>query len=278
MRSDSERKAPSRYAGVVPLACFAALLLGSPVLARPGSGFGDLIDTYCIDRGRLRVRAHQPHCAMCHHLGTFDTSPEHRVEPNWTQFIRGRDTGNFSFFCPGAVDDAVVARAPGETMPSGPKATTADNAERATTPMGTPPGGDQAAAASQPAKQADAAPSGKEMAPPADFASQGPISSEELSQKMAALHDTVGIEPSQEPAWLELLDATAQVVRRPSPAEPASTDPVALLKRHELQSSKHVAALRALGTALARLNAKLDEKQRRALIEGLAPVLNVGQS
>lgn len=32
--------------------------LQGPALARPGAGYGDLIDSYCIERVRLRVGAH----------------------------------------------------------------------------------------------------------------------------------------------------------------------------------------------------------------------------
>ena len=255
------------------VAIFALVFLGcqsSPALARPGNGFGDLIDNYCIERGRLRVRAHQPHCAMCHHLGTFDTSPEHRIEPNWNEFLRGRTTGDFSFFCPGGADTSQTARAPGEKLPSGPKSTTAETAESSTSPMGMPPGANQPSAPVPEGRQASVPPSERQTntaAPPA-------LSDDELAGKMAALHDAVGITTAQEPAWLDLLDAAARALQRPSgPAEAATKDPVTLLKVHEVQSSKHVASMRAVGLALARLNASLSDQQRQRLVEGLRPIL-----
>lgn len=82
--------------------CLGGLLMGfSAAVARPTHGYGDLIDEFCISRGRLRIAAHQPHCAMCHQPGTFDDTPANRVEPNWTEFERARATGDFSYFCPG---------------------------------------------------------------------------------------------------------------------------------------------------------------------------------
>ena len=254
------------------VAIFVLTLLGwqmSPVLARPGNGYGDLIDNYCIERGRLRVRAHQPHCAMCHHLGTFDTSPEHRIEPNWNEFIRGRTTGDFGFFCPGGADSTQTARVPGEKLPPGPKSATAEASENSTSPMGMPPGPSPSLPTPEGA-QPNTAPS--ESQPKAD--AQPAPSDEELSRKMAALHDAVGITTAQEPAWLDLLDAAARALQRPSgPAEAATKDPVTLLKVHELQSSKHVASMRAVGLALARLNANLSDQQRQRLVEGLRPIL-----
>lgn len=255
------------------VAIFALVLLGcqsSPARARPGDGYGDLIDSYCIERGRLRVRAHQPHCAMCHHLGTFDTSPEHRIEPNWNEFIRGRITGDFSFFCPGGADTSQTARAPGEKLPSGPKSTTEETAESSTSPMGMPPGANQSSVPVSEGRQASVPPSERQTntaAPPA-------LSDEELAGKMGTLHDAIGITTAQEPAWLDLLDAVARALQRPSgPAEAAAQDPVTLLKVHELQSSKHVASMRGLGLALARLNATLSDQQRQRLVEGLRPIL-----
>ena len=254
------------------VAIFVLTLLGwqmSPVLARPGNGYGDLIDNYCIERGRLRVRAHQPHCAMCHHLGTFDTSPEHRIEPNWNEFIRGRTTGDFGFFCPGGTDSTQTARVPGEKLPPGPKSATAEAAENSTSPMGMPPGPSPSLPTPEGAQPNTAS---SESQPKVN--AQPATSDEELSREMAALHDAVGITTAQEPAWLDLLDAAARALQRPSgPAEAATKDPVTLLKVHELQSSKHVASMRGLGLALARLNASLSDQQRQRLVEGLGPIL-----
>ncbi|WP_339528148.1 hypothetical protein, partial [Pseudomonas sp. EL_65y_Pfl2_R96] len=82
---------------VVSLVLIGLLFDLTSAIARPTHGYGDLIDSYCIDRGRLRVRAHQGHCAMCLHLGTFDSAPEHRIEPIWTEFDRGRAGAGFDF-------------------------------------------------------------------------------------------------------------------------------------------------------------------------------------
>lgn len=78
----------------------------SSASARPSHGFGDLIDEFCVSRGRLRIAAHQPHCGMCHQPGTFDDLPANRVEPNWTEFERGKASGDLSYFCPGGTSTA----------------------------------------------------------------------------------------------------------------------------------------------------------------------------
>ncbi len=84
----------------IALAAGVAVQATVPAIARPTPGYGDLIDSYCISQGRLRVAAHQSHCAMCHQTGTFDDRPDHRVEPNWTEFERGKAMVDFSYFCP----------------------------------------------------------------------------------------------------------------------------------------------------------------------------------
>lgn len=264
---------PRRMGASSQLAILALVLLGwqtPPAVARPGYGYGDLIDNYCIERGRLRVRAHQPHCAMCHHLGTFDTSPEHRVEPNWNEFIRARTSGDFSFFCPGGSDASQIARAPGEQLPPGPKSTTAEAAESSTSPMGMPLGANQSSVPAPDGKQAGTQPSETQTRTAAVPA----LSDEELSRKMAGLHDALGITQTQEPAWLDLVDAAARALQRPSsPAEAASKDPVTLLKAHELQSSEHIAMMRGVSLALARLRASLSDEQRSRLVAAFGSIL-----
>lgn len=84
----------------IALAAGVAVQATVPAIARPTPGYGDLIDSYCISQGRLRVAAHQSHCAMCHQTGTFDDRPDHRVEPNWTEFERGKAMLDFGYFCP----------------------------------------------------------------------------------------------------------------------------------------------------------------------------------
>lgn len=110
-----EKRVPGyRIAGSVAyLAIVASIVAAATAAARPTQGYGSLIDGYCISRNRLRVAGHQPHCAMCHQSGTFDNLPAHRVEPNWTEFERGRTSGDFSFFCPG--DASGVPASPAAT-------------------------------------------------------------------------------------------------------------------------------------------------------------------
>lgn len=256
---------------------FGALLLvaaldGSTASARPGSGYGDLIDTYCIDRGRLRVRAHQGHCAMCHHLGTFDSAPEHRIEPNWTEFDRGRLGAGFDFFCPGASASSQVptpaAAAPGGTL-------TMPQAARDTNPMGLPPATSTEPGSTQAKPPATLDGSGQAAAVPAaeQVHSTKPLPPAELSSRLATLHDTIGITLAQEPAWREFIDAMAAATqRKETPA--GANDPAARLKARERDLSARIVALRASGTAMSRLGAVLSETQRRALSDGVAPLFD----
>lgn len=249
--------------------------------ARSGSGYGDLIDSYCIDRGRLRVRTHQGHCAACHHLGTFDSAPEHRVEPNWTEFERGRSGAGYDFFCPGtSASSQIPTPAAPEKRPQVDPGGTSPRTEPGAGPMGMPPA---VAAEPGPAKmtppgapgvgvQATGAPA--EQAPPnppVQSATGLPIA--ELTGRLKALHDTVGIRPGQEPVWREFVDAMAAASQRRGIASGA-IDPTARLKARERDLSERIVALRAAGTALSRLGAVLDDTQRRALSEGVGPLLD----
>jgi hypothetical protein len=91
---------------VVSLVLIGLLFDLTSAIARPTHGYGDLIDEFCISRGRLRIAGHQPHCGMCHQPGTFDDLPANRVEPNWTEFERGKTSGDFGYFCPGGTSTA----------------------------------------------------------------------------------------------------------------------------------------------------------------------------
>lgn len=123
---------------VVALAAGVAVHATVPAIARPTPGYGDSIDNYCISQGRLRVAAHQSHCAMCHQTGTFDDRPDHRVEPNWTEFERGKAMGDFSYFCP---SQASAVPPPNNTSPStGPPAAGAASSPSASaSPAQAPP-------------------------------------------------------------------------------------------------------------------------------------------
>ena len=80
---------------------------------------------------------------------------------------------------------------------------------------------------------------------------------------VASLHDRLGISVSQEGAWRELADAVsaaALVRERPAPESLA-----AHIKTRERLWSERIVALRAIGTALSRLDAVLDNGQRDQL-------------
>ncbi len=231
--------------------------------ARPGPGYGDLVDKYCIERGRLRTAAHQGHCAACHQQGTFDSVPQHRVEPNWTEFESGRASGVFDFFCP-APQAPAAAAAPAPQPPAGSGGIAPPAPP---SPMGKPPDTSANPQSTQaPAPQA--APAGPTQATPG--ARTGTF---ELSGGLTALHDALRIRPPQEPAWRELVDAVAAATRR-DPTAVATGTPTDRLKARERELSDRIVALRALDLALSRLTAQLDETQRRLLADGLVPLLD----
>lgn len=245
------------------ISCMLIGVADRPAMSRPGMGYGDLIDKYCIKQGRLRVAAHQGHCAACHHQGTFDSAPEHRVEPNWTEFERGRSNEVFDFFCPPA--QAVTAAAPG-TRPSG-------GASRVPPAMGIPPAApaEPRSSQAQPPPASSAGPAQSRVKPHVVATAQ--TGTFEFAGQLAAIHDTVRIEPGQEPAWREFVDAVAAVMR--SEKRPAAAGaPTAYLKARERDHSERIVALRALDLALSRLGAGLNETQRRSLSDGLAPLLD----
>lgn len=119
-RGISERRLWWRWATLdigKPKAVLGLLIVGlvlgfSSAIARPTHGYGDLIDEFCISRGRLRIAGHQPHCGMCHQPGTFDDLPANHVEPNWAEFERGKASGDFSYFCPGGTSASTQDNAP----------------------------------------------------------------------------------------------------------------------------------------------------------------------
>ena len=117
--------------------------------------------------------------------------------------------------------------------------------------------------------------SGQTAAGPRTGQPRPPIESElaSLGSRLATLHDKVGIQTGQEPAWREFVDAMATATRREQ-AGPVTAAPVARLRARERDLSERIVALRAVGTALSRLGALLDETQRRSLSDGVAPLLD----
>jgi len=252
-----------RKLGLLVLSCVLIGAADRSAMSRPGLGYGDLIDKYCIARGRLRVGAHQGHCAACHHQGTFDSAPEHRVEPNWTEFERGRSNEVFDFFCPPA--QAVTAAAPGSRPSVG--------ALSVPPAMGIPPAApaEPRSSQAQPPPPSSAGPAQSQVKP--DVVAAAQTRTFEFASQLAAIHDTVRIQSDQELAWREFVDAVAAVTR--SERRTAATGaPTARLKARERDLSERIVALRALDLALSRLGAVLNETQRRLLSDSLAPLLD----
>lgn len=252
-----------------------AMALAPPAGARPGLGYGQLIDKYCIERGRLRVAGHQNHCVMCHSPGTFDPLPEDRVEPNWTEFERGRSTGNFDFFCPGnsAADSPMSPMPMGNatsTTSSPASATSAPFASgKASAPMGKPPGVTPAPSALSgtiPKPSAAVAPRDAKSTIPA-VGGRG-----ELMTSLNQLHDSLGITASQQGAWRELADAISVAVLV---VERSTQDNLfSRIKMRERFLSERISALRGVSIALARLDPVLDSKQKDKLAEEFSPILD----
>ncbi len=271
------------FRGFLVTGVLVAALDGSAI-AGPGSGYGDLIDNYCIDRGRLRIRAHEGHCAMCHQQGTFD-----QVEPNWTEYVRGRSSGDFSFFCPASTESPSASQTvAGSSAPAAPPPTGASTQRGIAGPMGMPPA--EVATPATPAETAPglamqgatpgAAPQGGAASPEGIGTTQPRaaeprlLTSVESTARLTALHDSIGISQRQEPAWREFIDAVAAAARRQPEVAPATGEPTAQLRAREGDLSGRIDALRTVGTALSRLRATLDEAQQGALSEGVAQLLD----
>ena len=76
----------------------AVLFDASAALAKPE--FGPMINAFCSASGGEPAQPWNGDCAFCHSPGTFDKLPEHHVQPNWDEFVLGKQTNDFSFFCP----------------------------------------------------------------------------------------------------------------------------------------------------------------------------------
>ncbi|MBI2739002.1 MAG: hypothetical protein HYX38_20950 [Rhodospirillales bacterium] len=251
----SNRKiAVKRAAG---MALIGALAIPGSVstLARPTPGYGDLIDQYCISQGRLRVAAHQSHCAMCHQTGTFDSLPAHRVQPNWTEFENAKATGDFSFFCPGGG---------GAAFPSLPSGGTGIQ---------------------RPATGAGASPHAMPMPPanapqPPSVADRQPAVAAEVEDRLKRFRDEVGIgqpEPAAWTAFAEAVRAAAAADRRAFADQTSreAPDALSLARQQERRLSARIGALRYVATAFTRLLPELNDQQRKIANERFALILEV---
>lgn len=251
------------------------LFVNTPSFARPGDGYGQLIDKYCIEKGRLRVPGHQNHCIMCHSAGTFDSLPQNRVEPNWSEFERARSNGNFDFFCPGPTSSDTMSSMPmpASGLPASPSGRVEPiPPEKAGALMGRAPG-DAVGTRPTPSSSNSQTLAARATGRGAGQASAVPTGGRsDVIAGVASLHDSLAIRVQQEGAWRELADAvsTAALVKeRPAPESLA-----ARIKTRERFWSERLAALRGIGTALSRLDAVLDNGQKDKLAKEFPAIVD----
>lgn len=257
-----------------------ALAGGVSTMARPTQGYGDSIDTYCISQGRLRVPAHQSHCAMCHQSGTFDSLPAHRVQPNWAEFDKGRATGDFSFFCPGGSTGPSSPASPATAEPAPSSAAGAPSGPPKMPMHGGPPSNQQGAgSAASPEPHAMPMPA----APPAppSVADRQPVAPAEVEVRLTRFRDEIGIgqpEPANWTAFAESVRSAAAAARRAFSEQTPSNealDAVALVRQQERRLSARIAALRYVATAFIRFLPDLTEQQRKVANERFSLILEV---
>ncbi|SKA28298.1 LTXXQ motif family protein [Enhydrobacter aerosaccus] len=259
-----------------------ALAGGVSTMARPSQGYGDLIDTYCISQGRLRVPAHQSHCAMCHQTGTFDSLPAHRVQPNWAEFDKGRATGDFSFFCPGGSTGASPPASAATAEPA-PSSGTGELSGSPTMSMhGRPPAPQQGAgSAASPEPHTMPMPAARPAPAPPSVADRQPVAPAEVEVRLTRFRDEIGIgqpEPANWTGFAESVRSAAAADRRAFTEQTPSNEPldaVALVRQQERRLSARIAALRYVATAFTRLLPDLTEQQRKVANERFSLILEV---
>lgn len=261
----------------------ALILAGtaSPALARPG--YANLINSFCSAQGRERTTYTDDGCTLCHHSGTFTTDPEHRLEPQWTEFEAGRNSGDYSFFCPGDGSAALVSADTGDADQPAPD--TGANADMSWMALGYPNGHKTTMATESRAQGASVSAPGAASAtpatpaPPSAAESLSPPSPDaqtaaEVKSKLATLHSELGIGRTQESVWQELADA---VLAASAPAAAGALPGGTLsdqLQQQQRRQAQRTAQLRAVNTATVRLNAQLDAKQQRLLSARLPALIS----
>lgn len=299
---------------VVALAVSVAVYATVPAIARPTPGYGDLIDNYCISQGRLKVAAHQSHCAMCHQTGTFDDRPDHRVQPNWTEYERGKATGDFSYFCPGQASAVTPPNSAPSPVPPAASAAPSPSAPLAQAPPPMAPGPDMGMgmarehgprgsemgtmgprntpgppSSSPPMNMGQPAPPASPPAmamtgpnaPAAASSDRAPIAPAEVEQRLTRLREEIRIADNQRANWDALAEAVRAAAARhrefadtASPPPSVATDAVALLQLQQRRMSARIAAIRSVSTAFTRLLAVLDDDQRKTANEQFSSVLD----
>ncbi|MBL6748896.1 MAG: hypothetical protein ISP90_00155 [Nevskia sp.] len=268
-----------------PVLLMGLLTFGLPFGAQARPGYANLINSYCQAQGAARLRYTDDGCTLCHHQGTFTTDPDHRLEPQWSEFELGRSSGNYSFFCPGSGSPPLTAdsgaadqagdqgTAPGEAAPQPAMPWMAlgyPSGHAATMAVSGAPGETAPSAVAKPS--APKAVPAESLAPPTPDAK----TAADLKSKLSKLHADLAIGKAQESAWQDLADAVL-ALGPAATAEPAAAAPVtAQLQEQQRRLAQRAAQLRAVNTALVRLNAKLNERQQRLLAARL-PAL-IGQA
>lgn len=260
-----------------------ALLLGAlvPGTATALPGYTGLINSYCRSQGAQRVRYTDDGCTLCHHPGTFTSDPDHRVEPVWTEFEVGRSSGDYSFFCPqpGGTGSTITMAdlnvpAPAE-LPAPSQGGPLSHAEMPWMSLGYPTGHAATEGAPGQAAQASNAASVASTAKAPAAAAVDRTAAQETKRALEKLRADLGISGSQAAAWLELQEAVLAVkALPPTPVEPPAS--VALPERLDVEERHHaqrIARLRAVNTALVRVNAQLNERQQRLLAARLPALL-----
>lgn len=260
--------------------------LGIVPLAEALPGYANLINAYCRDQGTVQMRYTDNGCTLCHHQGTFVSDPEHRVEPQWSEFELGRSSGDYRFFCPAdGWAPPLLADTPDSVADAAPESATdaGSHASMAWMALGFPSGHETTIVADPDSRGGltryrTAASVGVTKAASAEaLAPPGP-GADVLTDRRAQLTElraVLGVRRTQESAWTELVEAVLAVAPLPetTPKVGSAAALDAQLQTQQRQLAQRTAQLRAVRTALVRLNAQLDERQQRLLAARLPSLL-----
>lgn len=281
----SNLTASARYA-----CCCVVLAASAPTVAFALPGYANLINGFCKAQGAPRVRYTDDGCTLCHHPGTFTADAAHRVEPVWSEFELGRSSGEYSFFCPTKTDTGSsitstdLAPAAEVDLPAPTQGGPLSHAEMPWMSLGYPSGHAKVETldpnlqvASSQVKPSDSSerpsPPVKDASGNASVTSSAAQASDEAKRQLDKLRADLGLSQSQQSAWVDLQDAvlaTRSGARVPQPANAALADQI---EERQRQHALNIARLRAVDTALVRLNAQLNERQQRLLAARLPPLL-----
>ena len=261
-------------------------LSGFPAAAWALPGYSNLINSYCQAQGNARLSYTDNGCTLCHHAGTFVSDPAHRAEPQWSEFEIGRSAGgDYRFFCPPNGGAPQLAADPpisdAEAIAgAGPADDASAHASMSWMSLGYPSGHPAAvveqdsATGNDPDRTAkpvaarkptvSAAVATQSLAPPQPEAG----AAAERKSKLDKLRAELGIGRAQDVAWQELADAVLAVGPEPVSSLSKSSTGAELgvqLQDQQRRLAQRSAQLRAVNTALIRLNAQLDEPRQRLL-------------